>query len=72
MLLFNKLVLVIILFKNNFIILNIKKLLLPIIFVGFTLALIIFSKENLNAAKTRTCTVGRLSFTSPSPFLHRN
>lgn len=39
-------------FKTNFIILNIKRFFLPFIFCAFTLALIVFSKENLNAAKT--------------------
>lgn len=42
----------VVLFKTNFIILNIKRFFLPFIFCAFTLALIVFSKENLNAAKT--------------------
>jgi|GEM_PF-4864913 len=38
--------------KNNFIIISIKKLILPLTFCSFTLALIIFSKDNLVAAKS--------------------
>ena len=38
--------------KNNFIILSVKKLILPLILCCFTLALVIFSKDNLAAAKS--------------------
>jgi len=38
--------------RNNFIVLSVKRFFLPFIFCCFTLALIIFSKDNLDAAKS--------------------
>lgn len=38
--------------RTNFIFLSFKKNILPILFVIFTICLVIFSKENLSATKT--------------------
>ncbi len=58
--------------KPSIYVIKLKRNLLPLLFLGFTFCLLIFSKSNLPAIKSRTIPLGKFCSTITFPFFCGN
>lgn len=58
--------------KQNIYVIKLKRNLLPLLFLGFTFCLLIFSKSNLPAIKSRIITLGKFCCAIPFSFFCGN